>query len=200
MSNVIITGSAGTPVTPRARVIFSCDATASREATWAIACELQAKMFIAAAPIGVLDVQLVYHRGGDQCRASKWCSSGDQLAQLMHTVTCEGGYTQIARVLRHTLRETEKTPVQALTYIGDAMEEELDELAGVAAELGRLRTPVHTFLEGRDAKATAAFRLISLRSGGQFHQFGTSTPQAIAQLAAKLTDVARDAALLTHRK
>ena len=59
------------------------------------------------------------------------------------------------------------------------------------------------FLEGHDPKARAAFRLIALRSGGQFHQFGINTPQAIAQLAAKLNDVAKlavqSAALLTHQ-
>jgi hypothetical protein len=161
-------------------------------------------MFRSTAPIGALSVQLVYYRGDGECRASKWVESGEQLAQLMHKINCEGGITQIGKVLQHARRETEKAPVQALIFIGDAMEEELDELAGAAAELGRLRTPAHMFQEGHNLKVQSAFRLIALRSGGKYHQFNTSTPQAVAQLGAKLAGVARvavqNAALLTHRQ
>jgi hypothetical protein len=88
--------------------------------------------------------------------------------------------------LAHALRKTERTPVQAVVFIGDAMEESVDELAGAAGELGRLGVPVHMFLEGHDPKARAAFRLIALRSGGQFHHFGAGTPEAIERLAAQL--------------
>jgi hypothetical protein len=95
--------------------MFALDATASREPTWAIARDLQARMFREAAPVGRLDVQLVYYRG-DECRASKWCQSGEQLAQLMNRIDCEAGTTQIGRVLGHALRETEKATVQALTF------------------------------------------------------------------------------------
>ena len=76
--SVIIMGSQS-PALPRGRLMFALDATASRAPTWAIARELQAKMFREAAPIGKLDVQLVYYRG-DECRTSKWVSSGEQLA------------------------------------------------------------------------------------------------------------------------
>jgi hypothetical protein len=202
MSDVILVGAAGAPMKPRGRLIFALDATASREPGWDVAVKLQAEMFRSTAPIGMLSVQLVYYRGDGECRASRWVESGEQLAQLMHKISCVGGITQIGKVLQHAQRETEKAPVQALIFIGDAMEEEPDKLAGTAAELGRLHTPVHTFLEGHNAKAQAAFRLISLRSGGQFHQFGIGTPQAVAQLGAKLGEVARvavRAALLTHR-
>ena len=68
-------------VLPRGRLMFALDATASREPTWAIARELQTKMFREVAPVGKLDVQLVYYRG-DDCRTSKWVSSGEQLALL----------------------------------------------------------------------------------------------------------------------
>ena len=64
------------------------------------------------------DVQLVYYRG-DECRASKWLSSGDELARLMAKIDCESGPTQIGRILKHSLRTHEKAPVQALTFIGD---------------------------------------------------------------------------------
>src|SRR6478672_8843861 len=108
------------PALPRGRLLFAADATASRAPTWAIARELQAKMFREAAPVGHLNMQLVYYRG-EECKASKWVSSGEQLAQLMNKIDCVGGLTQIERILTHALRETERTAIQALTFIGDAM-------------------------------------------------------------------------------
>ena len=95
------------PALPRGRLIFALDATASRAPTWAIARELQAKMFRATAPIGRLEVRLVYYRGSE-CKASKWVSGGEQLAQLMHRIDCRTGTTQIGRVLNaYPTRERE---------------------------------------------------------------------------------------------
>jgi hypothetical protein len=191
MSDAVIhMTSGGSPALPRGKLIFAVDATASREGTWTIARDLQARMFREAAPIGQLDMQLLFY-GGDRCRASKWTSSGEQLAQLMNRVECEAGETQIERVLRHVLRQHERAPVQALTFIGDAMEEELDVLAGLAGKLGAAGVPCFMFLEGNDATALRAFRLIALRSGGAFYKFNTTTTQAIDRLAEQLNAVAR---------
>ena len=107
MSDVIHMPSGGSPALPRGRLIFAVDATGSRAPTWSIARELQTQMFREAAPIGKLDLQLVFF-GGDRCRASKWTSSGEQLAQWMGGVDCDPGMTQIGSVLRHVLREHEK--------------------------------------------------------------------------------------------
>ncbi len=117
----------------RGRLIFALDATASRQPTWDAACEIQAEMF---HEVSGLNVQLVYFRGHDECRASGWISSGDRLANLMRRITCKTGGTQIGKVLTHTRRETEKNKVQALVYVGDCMEESADELAHAAATLG----------------------------------------------------------------
>jgi hypothetical protein len=149
----------------RARLMFALDATASREPTWVIARDLQTKMFREVAPIGKLEAQLVYYRG-DECRASKWVSNGEQLAHLMNRIDCEGGYTQIGRVLEHALRENEKGAVQALVFIGDAMEEQIDVLAHAAGKLGTQGVPIFIFQEGRDAAVRRAFRLLALKSGG----------------------------------
>ena len=58
----------------RGRLIFALDATASREAMWDVAAQLQASMFEEAAKIGGLDVQLLYYRGTDEVRCSSWFS------------------------------------------------------------------------------------------------------------------------------
>jgi hypothetical protein len=179
-----------TPALSRGRLMFALDATASRAPTWAIARDLQAKMFREAAPIGQLDVQLVYYRA-DECRASKWVSSGEHLAQLMNRIDCEAGYTQIGRVLAHARRETEKIAVQALVFIGDAMEEQIEELAAMAGKLGTLGVPIFLFQEGRDPAVRKAFRLLALKSGGAYFEFNPNAPRAIEQLSDQLNAVAR---------
>src|SRR3569833_2389339 len=65
------------------RVIFALDATMSRQPTWDTACRLQTEMFREAGSIGGLDVQLVYYRGLNECRASRWVSDGAGLGELM---------------------------------------------------------------------------------------------------------------------
>jgi hypothetical protein len=188
--SVIIPGSNRSPALPRGRLLFGLDATASRSATWAIARDLQGKMFREAAPIGKLDVQLVFY-GGDSCRKTEWVSSGDELARLMGKIACDAGMTQIGRVLDHVLREHEQAPVQAVTFIGDAMEEEIDMLAPKAAKLGAAGVPIFIFQEGRDANVRKAFRLLALKSGGAYFEFNPDKPRAVEQLSAQLNAVAR---------
>ena len=192
--SVIHMSSGGVPIAPPVRLIYAVDATASREHAWTIARDVQSRMFIEAANKNMnLNLLLVYY-GGKTCRVSKWKSRGEDLARLMNTVECEAGATQIERVLRHALREHEKAPIQAVTFIGDAMEEELDVLAGLADKLGAARVPLHTFLEGNDTIARNAFRLLALRSGGTFSQFNAAQPEAIQRLSAQLTNIALTAA------
>lgn len=187
--SVIIMGGQS-PALPRGRLMFALDATASRESTWAIARDLQTKIFRDVAPVGKLDVQLVYYRG-DECRTSKWVSSGEQLAHLMNRIDCEGGHTQIGRVLDHALRENEKAAVQALVFIGDAMEEQIDVLAGAAGKLGTQGVPIFIFQEGRDAAVRRAFRLLALKSGGTYFEFNPDKPRAIEQFSEQLNAVGR---------
>jgi hypothetical protein len=191
MTNPVIHLHQHSPALPRGRLMFALDATASRAATWAIARDQQAKMFREAAPIGHLDVQLVYYKGVEECRHSKWVSSGEQLAQLMNKIDCEAGYTQIGRVLEHALRETEKAAVQALIFIGDAMEENIEELAVIAGRLGKLGVPIFMFQERRDPAVRSAFRLLALKSGGAYFEFNPNTARAVEQLSDRLNAIAR---------
>ncbi len=70
----------------RGRLIFALDATMSRQPMWDTACRLQGDMFAEAAAIGGLDVQLVYYRGLNECRASRWVSDARQLGGLMEKI------------------------------------------------------------------------------------------------------------------
>jgi hypothetical protein len=168
--------------TGRGRLVFAMDATMSRQPTWDMALALQAEMFHAVAEVGGLDVQLVFFRGAGECRASKWVSDPDGLARLMTTVQCRGGYTQIGKVLVHARQETEKRKVNALVYVGDCMEESVDDLCGRAGELALHGVPVFLFQEGRDPAAEQAFREIARLTKGAWCAFDQGSAHQLRAL------------------
>ncbi len=175
----------------RGRLIFALDATMSRQPTWDLACELQAEMFEAAGAVGGLSVQLVYFRGIGESRASSWVADARALRERMVQIACRGGHTQIRKVLAHVRREAEKRPVAALAYVGDAMEENPDNLCQLAGEIGLLGVRAFMFHEGRDAAAERTFREIARLTGGAYLPFDRSSA---AQLRALLGAVATYAA------
>lgn len=170
------------PTAGRGRLIFAMDATMSRQPTWDMALGLQADMFRAVKDVGGLDVQLVYFRGAGECRASKWVSDPDALARLMTTVSCQGGYTQIRKVLSHALQESGRKRVNALVYVGDCMEEDIDDLCGRAGELAMLGVPVFLFQEGADVRAERAFREIARLTRGAFCRFDAGSAAQLREL------------------
>lgn len=175
----------------RGRLIFALDATMSRQPTWDMACALQGEMFSAAASGGNLSVQLVYFRGQREARASRWVDNAESLRILMEKIECLGGLTQIANVLSHTKRESEKQPLAALVYVGDSMEESIDELCGLAGELGLRGVKAFVFHDGRDGHAETAFREIARLTGGAYLPFDRNSA---ADLKALLAAVATYAA------
>jgi hypothetical protein len=175
----------------RGRMVFALDATMSRQPTWDTACKLQAEMFEEAGKVGGLDIQLVYFRGFRECRASRWVSDARTLSGIMTGIQCQGGHTQIGKVLSHARRETGKKKVNVLVFVGDALEEPIDDLAAKAGELGLLKVPVFMFQEGHDATAEQAFREIARLTGGAWCRFD---PGAAAQLRELLRAAAAYAA------
>jgi hypothetical protein len=175
----------------RGRLVFALDATMSRQPTWDMACGLQADMFREAAALGSLDIRLVYYRGLSECRASGWVSDSAQLAKLMSKIDCRGGNTQIGKVLSEARREATASAVRAVVFVGDAMEEGIDDLCVKAGELGLLKVPVFMFQEGNDATAEQAFREIARLTGGAWCRFD---PGAAGQLRELLRAAAAYAA------
>jgi hypothetical protein len=175
----------------RGRLVFALDATMSRQPTWDMACSLQADMFREAAALGSLDIRLVYYRGLNECRASAWISDSAQLAKLMAKIDCRGGNTQIGKVLSEARRDAAASGVRAVVFVGDAMEEAIDQLCVKAGELGMLKVPVFMFQEGHDPVAEQAFREIARLTGGAWCRFD---PGAAAQLRELLRAAAAYAA------
>jgi hypothetical protein len=166
----------------RGRLIFALDATASREPTWDRACQVQGQMFLETAALGGLDVQLVYYRGFDECRASRWVDSPSDLVRLMTGVFCLAGETQLGRVLRHAVRETEKKRVAALVFVGDCFEEGLDQVGQIAGQLGLLGVRAFLFQEGANAAAERAFRQIARLTDGAHCRFDAGSPRQLRDL------------------
>jgi hypothetical protein len=167
---------------PRARLVFALDATMSRQPTWDLACRVQGEMFESASHAGGLLVQLVYFRGFGECRSSRWVADPRTLTDLMTKISCQGGQTQIGRVLRHVRTEASQATVKVLVYVGDAMEEPIDDLCAVAGELGLLGVKAFMFHEGRDPDAARAFQEIARLSGGAYARFDAGAPQTLSEL------------------
>lgn len=173
------------------RLIFALDATASRQPTWDQASHLQGEMFQAAAALGGLQVQLVFYRGHGECKASAWTADTATLLRRMSGVHCLAGRTQIQRVLRHAAKEARRQKVAALVFVGDAMEEALDDLGDAAGELGLLGVPGFFFQEGRDPLARQGFEQLARLTGGACCAFDAGSAE---QLKALLGAVAAFAA------
>jgi hypothetical protein len=169
-------------VSRQPRLMFCIDATASRQPTWDRACHLQQEMFRATASAASLSVQLCYYRGLADFYASPWLGDSGQLAQTMARVQCEGGHTQVGRLLKHALAQHSKLPVRALVFIGDALEEKPDTLCQLAGQAGMLKLPLFLFQEGEDPHARQCFRQLARLSGGAWASFDASSAHTLAEL------------------
>jgi hypothetical protein len=102
----------------------------------------------------------------------------------MTGITCRAGETQLAKVLAHARDETKAKPGCKLTlaFIGDQLQESIDKLAPIAAELGGLGVKAFMFQEGDDANVKSAFREVARLTGGAFCRFDANAPHQLAQL------------------
>ncbi len=166
----------------KGRLIFALDATASREPTWDRACQIQGHMFQEAGSLGGLEIQMAYYRGFGEFRASEWLADSAQLVRRMTGVFCLGGQTQIAKVLKHAIAEANSRKVNAVVFIGDCMEENVDDLCRLAGELGILGVPAFIFQEGHEPIAARAFRQIARLTGGAHCSFDSSSAHQLRDL------------------
>ncbi|NOG68997.1 VWA domain-containing protein [Roseicella sp. DB1501] len=166
----------------RGRLVFAIDATASRQPTWDRACQLQGEMFGATRDLGGLAIQLAYYRGFREFAATPFLADAAELTRRMAGVQCLGGQTQIQRLLEHVLAETRRERVNALVFVGDAVEEAVDPLCHVAGQLGLHGTPVFCFHEGGHPEAAAALRQVARLSGGAYAPFDAASAAALREL------------------
>lgn len=181
LRKVATTPSVRTPG-ERGRLIFAMDATASREPSWDRASHIQAEMFKETSALGGLEIQLAYYRGFGEFNAGPWIGNADEMLKRMTGVFCLAGHTQIAKLLRHAAKEAKARKVNALVFVGDALEEDIDQLGHLAGQLGLLGVPCFMFHEGQDVVAGKAFRQIARLSGGAYCPFDAGSPQQLRDL------------------
>ena len=166
----------------RGRLLFAMDATASREPTWDHACGIQGEMFVATDALGGLEVRLAFYRGFDEFKVSRWTSEGRELARLMSAVRCLAGRTQIGRLLRYAGEQRRESRLDAVVFVGDCCEEDVDQVGHEAGELGLLGLPVFVFQEGSDRVASRLFPQIARLTRGAYCKFDRSSPDQLRRL------------------
>ena len=166
----------------RGRLLFAMDATASREPTWDAATTQQGEMFVAAHEVGGLDVRLAFYRGFDEFKVSRWTSDGHELARLMGAVRCLAGRTQVARLLRYAADQKRESRLDAVVFVGDCCEEDVDEVGHEAGKLGLLGLPVFVFQEGQDRTASRLFPQIARLTRGAYCRFDRTSPGELKRL------------------
>jgi hypothetical protein len=164
------------------RLLFGIDATASRQPTWDLACELHAELFAEAERLGNIAIQLCYYRGSNEFVASQWTTTSSQLREQMVLVTCRGGRTQVRRLLEHALREAIQHPVRAVVFIGDCFEEDAAEVLHLVGQLAIRALRVFIFQEGADSAATRVFRSIAQLTNGAHVPFDAGSPEQLKHL------------------
>jgi hypothetical protein len=179
---------ARTPAEPRAtgrgRLLFGLDATASREPTWDAACDVQAQMFEETRALGGLEVQLCFYRGYQEFSASPWVSDPGALATRMAAVRCAAGYTQVVRLVEHAVEQTRQRRLSALVFVGDCMEEKLEDLLAAAGRLALAGVPAFLFHEGFDPSADRAFREVARLTRGAYCRFDAASARQLRELLA----------------
>lgn len=168
----------------RGRLIFAMDATASRQPSWDQAAAIQGQMFHETAALGGLDIQLVFFRGFGEFKVSRWTDSEADLQTWMTSVQCRAGETQLSKVLSHTANEAARNRVNALVFVGDSCEEDIDHIGAKAGELGLKGIPAFMFHEGGDGVASFAFREIARLTRGAYCRFDAASAATLRDLLA----------------
>lgn len=168
------------------RLVFILDLTGSRKASLRQARIATAEMFTAVKRIGSVAVRLIYYRGVRECKSSDWQSDPEVISRAMKSLSVETGETQIARSLRLVL-EREKEPVSGIVFIGDQSEDDPEELAHLAAALGKKHIPIFVFHECQDRnegarEAKPIFKLMAEASNGVYSEFETDSCNQLGEL------------------
>lgn len=178
----VATVAQAVPPGHRGRLLFAIDATASREPTWDMACAIQSEMFGATQGLGGLEVQLAFYRGFGEMKVTRWVGGPQELVRRMTKVRCLAGRTQLRKVLRHALKETGRKKVNALVFVGDVIEEDIDELGHLAGQLGLVGTPVFIFHEGGEPISRRGFQQIARLSNGAYCAFDAGSAAQLGEL------------------
>lgn len=182
LSKVATTPHRTTPSGNKGKLLFAMDATASRQPSWDRAAHIQGEMFRETANLGGLDIQLAFYRGFGEFKVSKWTDNEPALLKLMTSVFCLAGETQIKKVLQHAINEAKADRLNALVFVGDCLEEDIDQVGKLAGELGLLGVPAFMFHEGQDSVGRFAFEQVAKLTKGACLSFDGQSADTLKKL------------------
>lgn len=169
--------------TENPRLLFSMDATASRQSAWDIAREITGGMFEAIP--GELDVALAYHGGSRLQEVTPFTSKASGFQRKIQQVQCRAGITCFNEILDHAVNVTR---LKALIYIGDCFEEDEEYAYFLAGQLKLKGVRVFIFHDtsseyGYDTSSAAkVFQEIGKRTGGAMFPFDVNSPDVVKAL------------------
>jgi hypothetical protein len=170
------------------RLIFSIDATASREAAWSTARTVTDSLFDALP--GELDVALAVHGNSNLHTFTGFTSDPRSLRDAAASIRCQAGRTCLLEVLK---KAREAADVKVMIYIGDAFEESLADGIHLADDL-RLRGTrlivLHDVHDGDNPTSAEAFEKLARRTGGCVMPFDGNSPNRLRELLAALAMLA----------
>jgi len=175
------------------RLIFGLDLTGSRAQSLKRARIATAAMFDTIKTMGKLAVKLIYFRGANELRASAWHDDPAVLSESMRQLSCRTGETQIARLLRAVLAETER--ISGVVFVGDHCEDDPGEVVALAESLGKRSMPLFLFHEiadhdGRSLEARPVFERMAEVSGGVYVEFRPDSGAVLHEMLANVAALA----------
>ena len=138
--------------------------------------------------------QLDHAEGGSQMAAghghgrnhflAKFVSDGDVDWQNLGTAirTAVRFLDDVIAATPYFFAENQKQRVNALVFVGDAMEEKVDRLCQLAGELGLKGVPIFLFHEGGDPVAARAFQQMAKLSRGAYLRFDLASADRLKDL------------------
>lgn len=170
----------------RPRLLFSMDATASREDSWVLAQEITQAMFDRIP--GELEIGLAYHGGGKLREMSDFTTDKQKFIAQIRAVTCLAGPTALNEILACAV---DTNRLKVLIYIGDCFEESLDKSVSLAGKLALKGTRIFIFHDRLGTtdydspylkKAEDAFSQIASITKGAVFPFDANSPEVVASL------------------
>jgi len=174
-----------------AKLLFSLDATASRQEAWNIAKEITGEMF-AEIPEN-LKIALAYHSAGKLQQITSFSNKDLIFKKELNSITCKAGGTALLEILDEAIKIKS---LKAIIYIGDCFEENQEYAEFLAKQLRIRQTRIFVFhdksseSEYSHKKANETFDKITELTGGAVFPFDENSPDILAELLKAITILA----------
>ena len=174
--------------TGKNRLLFSLDATASREEAWAVATQITGTMFDSVPDD--IEVALAYHGGNYVQEMTGFSKKPKVFADKLHTIKCRAGATDLNGILR---RAVDCQGLACIVYIGDCFEEDQEVAEALAKQLKLKGVKLFMFHDRSSEKngfnvdyAAHVFKTLVDITGGAVMDFNAQAPKKAEELLAAI--------------